>query len=91
MEYNTVVTEAEYKSEFEPTKYIPYLSLTGELWDVFCKDFEGNWPRYNGTALYISTALTIDTTLWFRSCFPYAYSVQNSSTNKVSHSNIVYI
>ena len=26
----TVVTEAEYKSQFEPTKYIPYLALTGE-------------------------------------------------------------
>ena len=31
----TVVTEEEYKSEFEHTKNNPYLALTGELWDVF--------------------------------------------------------
>ena len=29
-----------------------YLALTGELWGVSCKDIGGNWPRYNGTALY---------------------------------------
>ena len=44
--------EMESKSEFEPTKYIPYLALPGELWYVFYKDFEENWPHYNGTALY---------------------------------------
>ena len=40
--YITAVTEAEYKSWFEPTKSIPYLALTGELyiWDVFVKIFE---------------------------------------------------
>ena len=36
--YITAVTEAEYKSKFEPTKYIPYLALRGKLWDVFCED-----------------------------------------------------
>ena len=51
MEYITAVAETWYKSEFEPTKYIPYLALTGELWDVLCKDFKENWPRYNGTSL----------------------------------------
>ena len=29
--------------ECEPT--------TGELWGVFCKDFQENWPRYIGTTL----------------------------------------
>ena len=49
------VTEAEYKSWFEPTEYIPFLPLTGELWDVFCEIFLWkSWLRYNGTALYIS-------------------------------------
>ena len=52
MEYITAVTEAEYKSEFELTKCIPYLALTGELWGVFCKDFEENWLYYNGITLY---------------------------------------
>ena len=46
MEHITAVAETEYKSEFEPTKYTPYLGLIGELWDVhvhvFCKDFEEN-------------------------------------------------
>ena len=42
MQYITAVTETEYKSEYQPTKYIPYLALLGELWDVFCKDFEEN-------------------------------------------------
>ena len=27
---------------------------TGELWGVFRKYFVENWPRYNGTALYIA-------------------------------------
>ena len=30
----------------------PYLTLTGELWGVYCVDFEENWPGFNGTALY---------------------------------------
>ena len=38
--YITAVTEAEYKSQFEPTDYIPY--LTGELWDASCEDLEEN-------------------------------------------------
>ena len=50
--YTNGVTEAEYKSEFEHTKDTPYFALTGEIWGVFCEDFEENWPRYNGTALY---------------------------------------
>ena len=47
------MAEAEYKSEFEHTKDTPYLALTGELWSVFCGDFEENWQRYNTHTLYI--------------------------------------
>ena len=47
--YITAVTEAKYKSEFEPTKYVTYLTLTGELWDVFCENFGENWLHYNST------------------------------------------
>ena len=43
---------AERKSNIRLTKDNPYLALTGELWGVFCEDFEENWPRFNGTALY---------------------------------------
>ena len=46
------MTEVEYKSEFDPTKYTPYRALTGELWDVFCEDFGENWLHYNSLALY---------------------------------------
>ena len=45
---------AESVSDFRITTDIPYLAPTGELWGVFCEDFGENWPRYNGTALYIS-------------------------------------
>ena len=38
---------------FEPTKFITYLSQTGQLRDVFWKDFEDNWPRYKVIALYV--------------------------------------
>ena len=47
------MTDVEYKSEFEYTKDTTYLAITGELWGVFCEDFGENWPRYNGTVLYI--------------------------------------
>ena len=46
------MTEADYKSQSEPTKYIPYLTLRGQVWDVFCEDLRENWPCYNSTALY---------------------------------------
>ena len=36
---------AKYKSECEPSKDSPYLALTGELWGVFCENFQENWPR----------------------------------------------
>ena len=54
MRSNTVVTETEYKSEFEHTKDGPYLALTSELWNVFCEALGENWPRFNDTALFIT-------------------------------------
>ena len=45
--YINAVTEAEYKSEFEYTKDIPYLALTPKLLGVFCEDIGENWPNYN--------------------------------------------
>ena len=50
--YTTAVTNAEYKSECEPTKDTTYLALMVEVWGVFCRDFQENWLRFNGTALY---------------------------------------
>ena len=38
--YITVVTEVEYKSEFEPTKDTPYLTLMGKLWVYFVRIWE---------------------------------------------------
>ena len=38
--YITAVIKAEYKSECEPTKDTPYLTLTGELWGVFVRIFK---------------------------------------------------
>ena len=46
-------TQADYKSDAVSTKDAQYIALTGELWGVFCKYFWENWPRYNGTALYL--------------------------------------
>ena len=48
------MTAAESDSDFRITTDTPYLTLTGELWGVFCEDFGENWLLYNGTtALYI--------------------------------------
>ena len=51
--HNMALRVAEYKSDFKFTRDNPYLARTGELWSVFCEYFGGNWPRYNGTALYV--------------------------------------
>ena len=45
--------ETEYQSDAGSTKDTPYLTLTGEIWAVFCEYLWENWPRYNGNALYI--------------------------------------
>ena len=45
VKYNKIIayiiagTEAEYQSEAESTKDSPYLTVTGELWDIFCEYF----------------------------------------------------
>ena len=47
-------TESEYQPIAIYKKDNPYLALTGELWVVFCEYLWENWPRYNGTALYMA-------------------------------------
>ena len=47
------MTAAKHKSDLKLTADTPYLALTGELWGVCGEDFLENWPRYNGTALYL--------------------------------------
>ena len=44
---------------FRITTDTPYLALTGELWSVYCEDLGENWPRYNGTALYLVTFASV--------------------------------
>ena len=52
MAYITTVTEVEYKSELESTKDIPYLTVKGKLWGVFCEDCWEN-RHYISIALYV--------------------------------------
>ena len=52
-------TEAEYQSNAGSTQDTPYLALTGELWGVLCEYLWQNWPRYNGTALYITCYIIV--------------------------------
>ena len=47
-----VITVAESESNIRITTDTPYLTLMGELWDVYCEDLGENWLRYNGTTLY---------------------------------------
>ena len=42
---------AKYKAGFDDTKNT-HISLTGEVWGIFCENLGENWPRYNGTTLY---------------------------------------
>ena len=53
--YDTVITVAEIGSDIRITTDSLYLALTGDLWGAYCEDFRENWPRYNGTALYMLT------------------------------------
>ena len=45
-------------------KDTPYLALTGEIWGVFCGYLWENWPRYNGTALYLKYKHGCPTSSW---------------------------
>ena len=44
---------SESESDIRITTETPYLTLTGELWGVYCEDLGENLPLYNGTALYM--------------------------------------
>ena len=72
----TVVTEAEYKLEFEDT---PYLAVMGELWSVFCEAFGENWTCNNCTALYVFR--------WTLEGVEISYSVLGQSTSYYIHIN----
>ena len=50
------MTATERKSDFKLITDTPYLALTDELWGVNYENVEENWPRYNGTALYLYNA-----------------------------------
>ena len=50
--YDTAITVAESESDLRITTDTPYPALRGELWGVYCEDFQENCPRYNGIALY---------------------------------------
>ena len=43
----------EHKSDFELTINTPYLALMGELWGVYCEDFEKSHCYIYGIALYL--------------------------------------
>ena len=49
------MTKVENDTDFELTLDTPYLALTGEIWCVYRDYVEENWPRDNGTALYINS------------------------------------
>ena len=51
--YDTAITVAEGELDIRITTDTPYLALTGELWVIYCEDLGKDWPRYNGTALYV--------------------------------------
>ena len=55
--YGTAMTAIERKSDLKLTTDTPYLALTGKLWGVYYVNFE-DWPRYNGTALYLEAQHT---------------------------------
>ena len=42
-----IISELCYLGELELTKYNPCITLTGELWGVFCEDSGECWSRYN--------------------------------------------
>ena len=53
--HTSLQSETWNRLECEPTTN----TLTDELWGVFCEDFQENWPRYNGTALYIKIVTSV--------------------------------
>ena len=47
------MTVGERKPDFKLTTNTLYIALTDELWVVYYANCEENWPRFNGTALYV--------------------------------------
>ena len=73
------MTAAKHKSEFKLTTDTPYLTLRGELRDVYCEDLGENWLHYNGTALFygifISFAIHVMITSYLLSFFAIATTI----------------
>ena len=53
-------------------------ALTSELWGVFCEYLWENWPRYNGTTLYIQIKKT-EYILRRKTRYPFAYHCWQNS------------
>ena len=47
------MTAVQRKSDFKLTTDIPYLTLTGKLWGVYCEDLGETWQHYNDTTQYV--------------------------------------
>ena len=50
--YDTAITVAKSKSDIRITTDNPYVTVTGELWGIYCEELGENGPWYNGTALH---------------------------------------
>ena len=53
------MTATKHKPDFKLTTDAPYLALTDEIWGVYYENFEENWLRYNGTAMYLCQNVAI--------------------------------
>ena len=77
-------------------KGIPYLALTGELWGVYCDDLGKNWPRYNGTALYVPMSHNkrlfekMAKNLNFDLFWPFWGSKEHNNLNRNAHPGFTY-
>ena len=62
--YDTAIGVPENESDIRITTDTPYFTLTGKLWGVYYENFGENWPRFNGTALYLVLCWVL---LWYHS------------------------
>ena len=70
------MTVVEHRSDLILTTDTPLVPLMGELWGVCCRDIGENWPRYNGTALYMGRDVY---GIWLRELgLNYAYRCLNT-------------
>ena len=58
--YGTAITVAESELELRITTNTAYIVIPGELWGVCYEEFGDNWPRCNGTTLYVVISLVED-------------------------------